>query len=121
MYDGSIDHGRIIAAFQRSVPGCYVRDYRSNGGYIVIARDYRDIKWTGPQSTAKVERRIPAVTLVNLPRGNVTAATRYVGLRLDRPGWRREFRRAAQHLSVAQMRRITRELGVDEVFPGIRR
>lgn len=121
MYDGSIEHGKIIAAFQRCVPGCYVRDYRDKGGYIVIARGYQNLPWNDQTTTRRVYRQVPAVTLVNLPRGNVTPATRYIGLRLDRPGWRREFRRAAQHLTRNQMRRITRDLGVDEVFPGVRR
>ena len=120
MYCGSLDHGRIIAAFQRHVPGCYVRDYRDQGGYITICRDYRDLKWNDQTTTRKVYRQVPAVTLINLPRGNVTAPTRYVGLRIDRPGWRREFRKAMRHLSDTQMRAITRDLGAGEVFPGIR-
>lgn len=119
MYTGSFYSGDIIAAFQRSVPGCYVRDYRDRGGYIVICRDYKDIRWGGQTTTTKVERRIPATTLCNLPQGTVTAATRYIGLRHDRPGWRQEFRRASRHLSDAQMRRITRELGVRECFPSV--
>lgn len=120
MYNGSLEHGRIIEAFRRNVPGCYVRDYRDNNGYIVICRNYRDIKWNDQTTTRKVERQVPAVTLVNLPAGSVTAPTRYVGVRLSRPGWRQEFRRAMRHLSEVQMRGITSFLGVGEVFPGIR-
>ena len=45
MYAGSIDHDRIISAFTRNVPGSYVRDYRENGGYITICKNYRTIKW----------------------------------------------------------------------------
>ena len=119
MYHGSLESGRIIAAFQRNVAGCYVRDYRSNGGYITICRQYRDIKWNDQTTTRKVERQVPAITLCNLPRGNVTAASRFKGLALDRPGWRLEFRRAMRHLSEAQMRRITSELHAGEIFPGI--
>lgn len=119
MYYGSIDHGKIIEAFRRNVPGCYVRDYRDNGGYIVVCRDYKDIPWRDQLSTRKVERQVPATTLVNLPRGNVTAATHFNGVRLVRPGWKREFRRAAKHLSEVQQRNITEFLGVGEVFPGI--
>lgn len=119
MYTGSLDHGRVIEAFRRNVPGCYVRDYRDKGGYIVIARDYRDIAWGDQTTTRKVYKTIPAITLVNLPRGAVAAATRYHGLALDRPGWRQEFRRAAHHLSDVQMRNITKALGAGEVFPGI--
>ena len=121
MYMGSIETGKIIAAFQRAVPDTYVRDYRENGGYIVICRNYRNIMWGGGgQTTAKVERQIPAITLCNLPPGNVTAPTFFNGLRLHRPGWRREFKRASRHLSETQMRQITKYLGVGEVFPGIR-
>lgn len=119
MYDGSIDHGSVISAFQRSVPGCYVRDYRDNGGFITICRDYRTIKWGDQLSTSKVEKQVPAITLVNLPRGAVTAASLFKQLRLHRPGWRIEFRRAAPHLTYAQKKRITKALRVGEVFPGI--
>lgn len=119
MYPGSLEHDRIIRAFEHHVPGCYVRDYREKGGFIVICRDYRDIPWRDQTTTRNVYRQVPAVTLVNLPRGFVTAPTRYVGLKLDRPGWRSEFRKAMRHLSEDQMRGITEELGVGEVFPGI--
>ena len=117
MYDGSISHDDIIRAFERHVPGCYIRDYRNNGGYIVICKDFRDIKWRDQTIAPAVERQIPATTLVNLPRGNVMARTRFVGPRLERPGWRQEFRRASFHLSRDQMEAITDELGVGEVFP----
>lgn len=120
MYIGSIEHGRIINAFLRCVPGSYVRDYRDQGGYIVICKDYKSIKWGDQQSTAKVYKSVPATTLVNLPRGNVTPDSKFVGLKLHRPGWRVEFRRARRHLSDAQMRRITRMLACGEVFYGIR-
>ncbi len=119
MYFGSIPHDRIISAFERSVPDCYVRDYRDNGGYITICRGYKSIPWGGQLSTTKVERNVPKHTLVNLPRGCVTSATHFRELRLVRPGWRREFRRAMNYLTEAQMRRITKELGCGEVFPGI--
>ena len=120
MYDGSIYHGDIISAFQRHVPGCYVRDYRDNGGFIVIARDYKTISWGDQTTTSKVEKQVPATTLCNLPRGAVTAASQFKGLKLHRPGWRVEFRRARTHLSDAQMRHITKTLRVGEVFYGIR-
>lgn len=120
MFCGSIPHDRIIEAFQRHVPGTYVRDYRDRGGFIVICRDYRDLPWRDQTTTRNVYRQAPATTLVNLPRGNVTSATLYRGLRLDRPGWRQEFRKAMRHLSEQQMRKITKTLKVGEVFPGIR-
>ena len=119
MYYGSLYHGDIISAFKRHVPDCYIRDYRERGGYITMCRGYRDIPWNDQTTTRKVERQVPAVTLVSLPRGYVTSATRYVGLRLDRPGWRQEFRKAMRFLTQEQMRDITEELGVGEVFPGI--
>jgi len=119
VYYGSLEHSRIIEAFTRTVPGSYVRDYRDRGGYIVICRDYRDIPWNDQTTTRRVYKRVPAVTLVNLPRGNVTSATIYSGLRLTRPGWRQEFRKSMRHLSDDQMRKITKMLGVGEVFPGI--
>jgi hypothetical protein len=119
MYPGSLSHDDIIRAFERHVPGVYVRDYRDNGGFITICRDYKDILWNDQTTTRKVERQVPAITLCSLPRGFVTAPTLYHGLRLSRPGWKRQFRRAAEHLSEAQMRRITEDLGVGEVFPGI--
>ena len=120
MYYGSLETACIISAFQRHVPGCYVRDYRDQGGYIVICRQYRDIPWNDQTTTRNVYRQVPSVTLANLPRGFITSATRYHGLKLHRPGWRREFRRAAAHLSETQMRRITKDLKVGEVFQGIR-
>jgi len=120
MYAGSIDHDRIISAFTRNVPGSYVRDYRENGGYITICKNYRTIKWGDQTTTSKVEKQVPATTLCNLPRGNVTAASQFAGLRLLRPGWRVEFRRASTHLTDAQKRRITKTLHCGEVFWGIR-
>jgi len=120
MYAGSISHDRIISAFTRHVPGSYVRDYRENGGYIVICKNYRTIKWGDGQSTSKVEKQVPATTLCNLPRGNVTAASIFAGLRLERPGWRVEFRRASKHLTDVQKRAITRDLRCGEVFYGVR-
>ena len=118
MYSLSLDCAKIIEAFRRCVPGCYVRDYRDQGGYITICRDYRDIKWGDQADAGRSYRRIPATTLANLPRGNVTSASIYSGMTLVRPGWRLELRRAARHLSGAQRRNITEFLGVGEVFSG---
>lgn len=120
MFNGSISHDRIISAFTRCVPGAYVRDYRDSGGFIVICKDYRTIRWGDQATTQKREVSIPATTLCNLPRGNVTPDSKFVGLKLHRPGWRVEFRRAAKHLSDAQKRAITRMLACGEVFWGIR-
>jgi hypothetical protein len=120
MYYGSIEHGKIIAAFERHVPDCYVRDNRENGGYINVCRGYKDMPWNDQLSTRKVYRQAPAITLLSLPRGNVTSATLYSGLKLVRPGWRLEFRKAMRHLTEVQMRHITKALRVGQVFPGIR-
>lgn len=120
MYNGSIEHGRIISAFQRHVPDCYVRDYRDRGGFITICRGYRDLPWRDQTTTRQIYRQAVDKTLCNLPRGNVTAASLFDGVKLDRPGWRVEFRRARKHLTLTQMRAITRDLNVGEVFYGVR-
>ena len=119
MYYGSIEHSKIISAFQHHVPGVFVRDYRDNNGYIAICRGYKDIKWGGQTTTTKVYRTVPHETLVNLPRGNVASASTFRGMALVRPGWRIEFRKAARLISEQQQRRITKELHVGEVFRGI--
>ena len=116
----SIAHDDIIAAFKKNVPDCYVRDYRDRGGYITVCRNYRTIKWGGQLSTTKEYRTIPAITLFNMPRGQVTAPSRFRGAALIRPGWKLEFRRAARHLTQDQMRGITKSLGRGEVFTGVK-
>ena len=119
MYPGSIPHDRIIAAFQKHVPGTYVRDYRNNGGYITICSGYKDIRWRDQATGGRVERQVPAVTLVSIPQGNVPAKTKFMGLRLHMPGWRIQFKKAASMLSLVQKRKITQELGVGQVFPEV--
>jgi hypothetical protein len=118
MYAGSLCSDDIIRAFQRHVPDTYIRDYRDNGGFITICRNYRTIKWRDQLSTSKVERDVPATTLCNLPQGYVTAASIFEGLRLKRPGWRVEFRRASKHLNESQRKAITKALKVGQVFSG---
>ena len=120
MYYGSIEHSRIIESFRRHVPDCYVRDYRDQNGFITVCRGYRNVEWKDNKQTPMVYRQVPAITLLSLPRGNVTSATRYVDLRLDRTGWRMEFRKARRYLTEAQMLGITHDLRVGEVFEGIR-
>ncbi len=119
MYDGSIEHGKIIEAFKKCVPDTYVRDYRDNRGFITVCRGYKDIPWNDQLSTRKVYKTIPDRTLLSLPRGNVTSPTIYRGLVLERPGWRHEFRKAMDHISRDQMKAITKFLGCGEVFPGV--
>ncbi len=119
MYYGSLGHDRIIEAFRRNVPGCYVNDYREGGGFITICRGYKDIKWNDQSNAGNVYRQVPATTMCSIPRGNVRSATMFSGLALTRPGWRIEFRKAMKSLTEIQMRGITDFLGVGEVFPGI--
>ena len=119
MYQGSIEHSRILEAFRRHVPGTYVRDYREQNGFITVARGVKDIKWKDQQSAPNVYRQVPAETIISIPRGNVTAATKYRGMALERPGWRMEFRKSMVRLTHNQMHRITKALGVGEVFPGV--
>lgn len=119
MYYGSISHDRIIEAFLRNVPGSYVRDYRDKGGYITIARGYKDIPWGEQMSTTKTYYKVPVDTLVSIPKGQVTSTTYHRGLALERPGWREQFRKAMRHLTYQQMKDITKALGMGEVFPGI--
>ena len=119
MFLGSIPHDRIIHAFERCVPDCYVKDYRDNGGYLTLCRGYKDIPWADQATGGKVYRQVPDQTLGSIPRGNVTAASKFDGLRLTRPGWRMEFRRAMQKITYVQQRAITKMLGVGEVFPGV--
>jgi hypothetical protein len=120
MYQGSLETSKVINAFTRAVPDSYVRDYTDNGGYIVVARNYRNIRWGDQTTTSNEYRSVPATTLINLPRSYVTAPDRFRGLRLDRPGWRSQFRKAMRYLTYSQMKRITKELRVGEVFPGVR-
>lgn len=117
MYIGSLYHGDIIRAFQRNVPGVYVRDYRDRGGFIVIMRGTKTLDWGGQTTTKQQYRNVPDVTLVNLPRGNVTRRCLYYGMKLHRPGWRNEFIRASFNLSEVQKRGIERDLGGKMLFP----
>ena len=119
MYYGSIEHSRILEAFRRHVPDCYVRDYRDRNGFITLCRGYRDLAWKDNLTAPSVYRQAPAITLLSIPRGFVTSPTIYHGLRLHRTGWRQEFRKARRYLTEAQMRRITKDLRVGEVFEGI--
>ena len=114
MYTGSIEHSRIIEAFTRNVPECYVRDYRANGSFIAICRGYRDV-YDKDKDTASLSRAVPAETLCMLPRGNVQAADRMAGARLVRPGWRRAMLTAAVVLTDNQRHRIQKALGL-QVF-----
>jgi len=120
MYQGSLETSKVINAFTRAVPDSYVRDYSDGNGYVTVCRHYRTIRWADQTTTSAEYRSVPATTLISVPRGYVTAPDRYRGLRLDRPGWRTQFRKAMRYLSDSQMRRITKELRVGEVFPGVR-
>ncbi len=119
MYQGSIGHDRILEAFRRCVPDCFVRDYRDRDGYITVAKGLKDIRWRDQASGGNVYRQVPIETLVSIPRGSVRAATQYAGITLVRPGWREQFRKAMVYMTHVQMKAITKFLGVGEVFPGI--
>ncbi len=119
MYQGSLCHDRILEAFRRNVPDTYVNDYRDRDGYITVCRGVKDIRWKDQASGGNVYRQVPDKTLVSIPRGNVMAATRYAGVKLVRPGWREQFRKAMVYMTRVQMKAITKFLGVGEVFPGI--
>jgi len=116
MYCGSFDHGKIIEAFTRCVPGAYVRDYRDKGGYITVCRGYKDIPWRDQTTTRRVYRMVPDETLFSMPRGNITAPTMYAGVRMIRPGWREQFRKAAHKLTWNQRKKIEKVLQA-KVFP----
>lgn len=107
----SIDHSRLLAAITRHVPGAYVRDYRSNRGWLTVCRGTRSIydhsKDTDKLATAKV----PAETLACFPRGAVQATTLYRGVEMVRPGWRLEMRKLRGYISDSQARRIEKDLG----------
>jgi len=70
-------------------------------------------------TAGNVYRQVPDETLSSIPRGNVTAASLYDGIKLLRPGWRMEFRKAMEKITYVQQRAITKMLGVGEVFPGV--
>lgn len=106
----SIEHSRIIRAFERNVPGCYVKDYSSTGGYITIMRGSRTF-WDGGTRSANGSG-VPAETLCAIPRGAVQAPSLFRGMQMVRPGWRREMRKAADKLTESQKRAIEKDLGV---------
>ena len=106
---GSIDSSRLISTILRNVPGTYVRDYHDNQGYLTICRGYVTI-YDHSKDTDKLTAGLPAETLCALPRGNVQAANLYSGMRLMRPGWRIEMRKARRLMTDSQARRIEREL-----------
>lgn len=106
----SIEHSRIIRAFERNVPGCYVKDYSDRGGWITIMRGTKDI-WQKDDYGGKF-RSVPAETLCAIPRGNVQGPSLFSGLKMVRPGWRREMRKAADKLTDTQRRAIEKDLGV---------
>lgn len=110
----SISHDDIIRAFTRHVPGSYVRDYRDVGGYITICKGYQTIRWGGGNASGeREERSIPHITLCSIPRGYVTRASLYSGVKLVRPGWQEQFRKAKRHLSRNQQSHIAKELHRD--------
>lgn len=106
----SIEHSRIIRAFEHNVPGCFVKDYSDHGGWITIMRGTRDIRRR--DDYGETIRSLPAETLCAIPRGNVQAPSLFDGIRMVRPGWRREMRKAYDKLTESQRRAIEKELKV---------
>ena len=106
----SIDHSRLISAILRNVPGTYLRDYRENKGWLTICRGLRTIH-DSFTDTDKLTANLPAETLANFPRGQVTAATLMDGPVVKRPGWRLQMRGLRAKISDSQARRIERALG----------
>lgn len=107
----SIDHGRLLAAIVRHVPGAYVRDYRANRGWLTVCRGTRSIYDHSKDTDKLATANVPAETLCSFPRGQVQATTLYSGIDLVRPGWRLQMRKLRGFISEAQARRIERDLG----------
>ena len=107
----SIDHSRLISAILRNVPGTYLRDYRENKGWLTICRGYKTIH-DSFKDTDKLTANLPAETLANFPRGQVTAATLMDGPVVKRPGWRLQMRGLRAKISEPQARRIEKALGI---------
>ena len=105
---GSIDHSRIIEAFTRNVPDCYVRDYLGKGGELAICRGYKTVI----DGTNGHEWVVPRHQLCVIPRGSVQAPSLAHGAKTVRPGWRVEMKKAGKYLTSSQMDRIERDLKV---------
>jgi hypothetical protein len=113
---GGIESSRIIRAFQRWVPECYVRDYTANRGYLTVARGYKTM-FDASRNTSHFAENVPARTLANLSPGYTPEKSIYRGMELVKPGWRQEMARARPHLTAYQAERIEKELG----YPVFRR
>lgn len=107
---GGMETSRIIRAFQRWVPGCFVRDYTGNRGFLVIARGQTTM-FDSSKNTDQFTRGLPAETLANLSPGYTPEKSIYSGMTLIRPGWRYEMRRAGMYLTDYQKRKIQKDLG----------
>lgn len=104
----SLETSRIIKAFARHVPECYVRDYRANGGALNLCRGYKELRAARGDLIA-----VPADTLCTLEVPNMPARTLAMGPWQIRAGWRLEMRKAGAKITAAQRRRIARDLGMD--------
>lgn len=109
----SIEHSKIISAFERNVPDCYVRDYRPNSSWLAVCRGYKTVQdFSLYEKGEPTEITVPRECLCFIPRGTVTATTWWNGMALIRPGWRNQMRLAKKKLTDAQMRRIEKDLKV---------
>ena len=113
---GGIESSRIIRAFQKWVPECYVRDYTGNRGYLTVARGYKTV-FDSSRNTSHFAENIPAATLANLSPGYTPEKSIYRGMELIKPGWRQEMARARPLLTDYQAAGIEKDLG----YPVFRR
>lgn len=107
---GGIESSRILRAFQKWVPGCYVRDYTCNRGFLTLARGYKTM-YDPSRNTRHFAENVPAETLINLSPGYTPEKAIYRGMELVRPGWRQEFAKVSDRLTDYQKARISKELG----------
>ena len=108
----AVETSRVIKAFEYNVPGVFVRDYRENRGFIAICRGYKDL-YDESKDTAQFTKSLPAQTLCNLAPGFMQAGSIYQGLRLLRPGWRIEMRKARRFLTRKQQEAISKSVGLE--------
>ena len=109
---GGIESSRLIEAFKRHVPECYVRDFTGNRGYLTLCKG-RQTLFDFSKHTDKFSDTVPKWTLANLNPGYTPEKAIYDGAKLLVPGWRMEMRRAAEYLTPHQKRLVSREMGMD--------
>ena len=106
MYE-AITTNRIITAILNAVPGTFVRDYTWNRGFLQVRRGRKEV---GSNDSNEVYS-VPAQTIITLAPGWTPRTTFVKGAVTVRPGWQVQARVAAQKLTVAEQRKVERELG----------